>query len=201
MGFDITIAGLPPCPSFDPTSPNVTTILTANANSHLQEYEKKKIGRDNKTNSTTGTTTNGNTVIGNLLVCNMVLIPLAIDPFGHFGPILQTFLFDTQPTTHITFTPTKPNPTLMYDTPKSHTFQGRKASSKLPTTIGNLHKHDNSMDTHTLHQHQRSTLYNNLYLPLLKPSQFISAMRDADSSTTLFLPLNPTLPFLSLMVN
>ena len=37
-----------------------------------------------------------------------------IDPFGHFGPILQTFLFDTQPTTLITFTPTKPSTTLMY---------------------------------------------------------------------------------------
>jgi hypothetical protein len=84
------------------------------ANSHQQKYEKKKIGRDNKTNSTTGTTTNGNSVIGDLLDRNMVLIPLANDPFGHFGPILQTFLFDTQPTTPITFTPTKPNATLMY---------------------------------------------------------------------------------------
>jgi hypothetical protein len=44
----------------------------------------------------------------------MVLIPLAIDPFRYFGPILQTFLFDTQPMTPITFTPTKPNTTLMY---------------------------------------------------------------------------------------
>jgi hypothetical protein len=114
IGFDVTIAGPPPCPSFDPTSPDVTKILTANADSHLQKYEKKKIGRDNKTNSTTGTTTNGDTVICKLLDRNMVLIPLAINPFGHFGPILQTFLFDTQPTTPITFTPTKPNATLMY---------------------------------------------------------------------------------------
>ena len=53
-------------------------------------------------------------IIGDLLDRNMVLIPLAIDPFGHFGPILQTFLFDTQPTTPITFTPTKPIATLMY---------------------------------------------------------------------------------------
>ncbi len=44
----------------------------------------------------------------------MILIPIAIDPFGRFGPILQTFLYDTQPTNPITFTPTKPNATSMY---------------------------------------------------------------------------------------
>jgi hypothetical protein len=82
----------------------------ANANSHLQKYERKKIGRDSKTNSTTGITTTGNTVIGDLLDCNMVIIPLAIDPSGHFRPILQTYLFDTQPTTPITSTPTNPTP-------------------------------------------------------------------------------------------
>jgi hypothetical protein len=67
IGFEVIIAGLPPCPSFDPTSPDVTTILTANANSHLQKYEKKKIGRNNKTDSTTGTTTTGDTIIGDHL--------------------------------------------------------------------------------------------------------------------------------------
>jgi hypothetical protein len=29
-------------------------ILTANADPHLQKYEKKKLGPDNKTNPTTG---------------------------------------------------------------------------------------------------------------------------------------------------
>jgi hypothetical protein len=105
IGFDITITALPPCPSFDPTSTNVTTILTANDDSHLQKYQKR-------TGSTIGITTTGNTVICNLLDRNMVLIPLAVDHFGHIEPrILQTFLFDTQPMTHITFTPTKPNTT------------------------------------------------------------------------------------------
>jgi hypothetical protein len=64
IGFDVTIACPPPCPSFDPTSPDVITILTANADSHLQKYEKKKIRRKNKTNKITGTTTTGDTVIG-----------------------------------------------------------------------------------------------------------------------------------------
>jgi hypothetical protein len=67
IGFDVTIACPPPCPSFDPTSPDVITMLTANADSHLQRYEKKKIGRENKTDKITGTTTTGDTVIGDLL--------------------------------------------------------------------------------------------------------------------------------------
>ena len=45
----------------------------------------------------------------------------------------------------------------------------------------------------SLPQYQRATLSNKLdSLSLkLKPSQFISAMRDVDSSTTLLLPLHP----------
>jgi hypothetical protein len=114
IDFDITIACPAPCPSFDPTSLDVITILTANADSHLQKYKKKKIGRKNKTDKITGTTTTGNTFIGNLLDHNMILILIAIDPFGGFGPILQIFLFDTQHTNPITFTPINPNTTPMY---------------------------------------------------------------------------------------
>jgi hypothetical protein len=113
IGFDITISSLAPCPSFDPTSSDVTNILSANANSHLQKQERKKLGRNNKKNRTTGTSTIGDKVIGNILTKNMILIPLAIDPFRRFGPILQHFLFDTPPTTPITFTNAKPNATLM----------------------------------------------------------------------------------------
>jgi hypothetical protein len=32
----------------------------------------------------------------------VILITIAIDPFGPFGPILQTFLFDTHPRNPIT---------------------------------------------------------------------------------------------------
>ena len=125
--------------------------------------------------------------------------PLVIDPFGHFEPLLQTFLFDTQPTTPIMFTPIKPNTTL--STSKSHTSQAQKASSKMPTITGNSQKHSDSMDTHILPQHRWSTLYNNLDLPSLKPLQFVSATHNPDSLTTLFSPLNPTPPFVSLIVN
>jgi hypothetical protein len=82
--------------------------LTTNADSHLQKYEKKKLGRSNKTNLTTGITTIGNTVLGNILAQNMIPLPLAIDPLGQFGPILQHSLFDIPPTNPITLTHAKP---------------------------------------------------------------------------------------------
>jgi hypothetical protein len=50
IGFDITISSTAPCPSFDPTSSDVTNILSANADSHLQKQERKKLGRNNKKN-------------------------------------------------------------------------------------------------------------------------------------------------------
>ncbi len=87
------------------------------------------IGRDNKTNPTTGTITVGDTIIGNLLTRNMVLIPLAINPHRRFGPLLQTFLFDTEPAKQISFTTNKPNTTSMYS--KIKTFMSLKGILKL----------------------------------------------------------------------
>jgi hypothetical protein len=129
VGFDVTITSPPPYPSFNPTSPDVTTILTTSADTHLQKYEKKKIGCDNKTDPTTGTIKGGDTTIGKLLRCNMVLIPLAIDPHGQFGPLLQNFLFDTEPATPISFTTNKPNATSIYS--KITTFPSPKCILKL----------------------------------------------------------------------
>jgi hypothetical protein len=114
VGFDITISFPPPCLIFDPTSSNVTKILTPNAGSHLQKYEKKKLGRDNKTNPTMGSTTIGNTVICDILDQNKILLPLAIDPHGQLGPTLQHFFFDIQATNPIRSTQAKLHATLMY---------------------------------------------------------------------------------------
>jgi len=82
---------------FNPNSQDVLQIIATNANSHLQKYERKKLGRTNKTDPSTSTMTHGDTVIGNLLNRNMLLIPFAIDPLGRFGPLLQNFLFGQQP--------------------------------------------------------------------------------------------------------
>jgi hypothetical protein len=48
IGFDITISGLAPCPSFNPTSSDVTNILLANADSHLKKHKRKKLRHNNK---------------------------------------------------------------------------------------------------------------------------------------------------------
>jgi hypothetical protein len=72
------------------------------------------LGRDNKSNPTTGITTIGDTVIGDILDQSMILFPLAIDPVGRFGPIFQHFHFDIQLSSPLTFTPTKPNATSMH---------------------------------------------------------------------------------------
>jgi hypothetical protein len=56
--------------------------------------KKRRSDAKNKTDKIKGTTTTGNTVIDDLLNHNMALIPIAIDPFGRFRPILQTFLYD-----------------------------------------------------------------------------------------------------------
>jgi len=37
----------------DPNSPDVLQVITANDGSHLQKYERKKLGRTNKTDPST----------------------------------------------------------------------------------------------------------------------------------------------------
>jgi len=159
VGFDVTITSPPPYPSFNLASPDVTTILMANADTHLQKYEKKKIGCDSKTNPTTGTITVGDTRIGELLTCNMVLIPLAIDLHGRFGLLLQNFLFDTEPSTPISFTTNKPNATSMYS--KITTFPSPKGILKLADQNWKISKtrafygHSYSAPTPTIHTLQQ----------------------------------------------
>jgi len=137
-------------------------MLTANADSHLQKYENKKIGRENKTEKITGTTTTSDTVIGDLLDRNMILITIAIDPFGRFGPrILQTFLCDTQPMNPITFTPTKPNATTMYHKITHFPSPNPKGTLKLAdhnwklTQTQRFYGHSYSVPTPTIHTLQQ----------------------------------------------
>jgi hypothetical protein len=88
VGANITISTLPPKLTINLTSPDVQQILTANANSHIQKYECRKLGCINKTNTSKSIITQGDTLIGDLLNRNMLLISFAIDPLGRFGPIL-----------------------------------------------------------------------------------------------------------------
>jgi hypothetical protein len=59
----------------------------------------------------------------------MVVIPLAIDPHGRFGPLLQTFLFGHRTGNTTSFTTNKPNATSVYS--KITTFTSPKGILKL----------------------------------------------------------------------
>ena len=114
VGAGITISPLPHRLPLDPNSPHVLKNITTNANSHLHKYERKKLGRANKTEPSTSIITHGDTLIGDLLHRNMLLIPFAIDPLGRFGPLLQNFLFGHHPAPQLRFPPSRPNATQMY---------------------------------------------------------------------------------------
>jgi hypothetical protein len=114
VGADVTISSLPPKLPINSNSPDVLQIITANADSHLQNYECRKLGPINKTDAPTSIITRGDTLIGNLLNRNMLLIPFAIDPLGRFGPLLQNFLFGHHPSPLLRFPPSRPNATQMY---------------------------------------------------------------------------------------
>ena len=112
LGANITISSLPPKLPIDPLSPDVLQIIRANADSHLQKYERKKLGRINKTYASTAIITRSDTLIGDLLHRNMLLIPFAIDPLGRFGPLLLLFGHHSAP--QLWFPPSRPNATQMY---------------------------------------------------------------------------------------
>ena len=114
VGADITISSSPPIPSINHTSPDVIKTIAANADSHLQSYERRKLGRANKRNLTTSTITSGDKVIGDLIARQMLLLPIAINPLGRFGPLLTHFLFGSHNPPPISFPVSKPNATLMY---------------------------------------------------------------------------------------
>jgi hypothetical protein len=99
-------------------------------------------------------------VIGDILVKNMVLIPLAIDPFGRFGPLLQHFLFNIPPTTPITFTNAKPNATLMYSKimqrspyPSQPQLENHKHTTILHSFLFRTNPHYHCSPTHWPHYH------------------------------------------------
>ena len=114
IGADITISYTPPCPSFALDSPDVLRILSANADSHLQIFEKRKLCRGNKRDPDTGARIDGDAIIGDLLGRNMTLIPFAIDPFGRIGPLARTFLFGTTPAHKLSFPASRPHAAEMH---------------------------------------------------------------------------------------
>jgi hypothetical protein len=89
-------------------------------------------------NSTIGTYDN---IIQELLDKNMVLLPLAIDPFGHWGPIARTLLTGNGTNTIYTFPDEQPQ----HPVPPEYFVQ--------QMLTGNPTKHDFFSDTPTHHLH------------------------------------------------
>jgi hypothetical protein len=114
IGTDITISYTPPCPSFALDSPDVLCIFSANADSHHQVFEKRKLCRGNKRDPDTGARIDGYDFIGDLLAKHMTLIPFAIGPFGRLGPLVRTFLSGTTPTQQLSFPASRPHASEMH---------------------------------------------------------------------------------------
>jgi hypothetical protein len=160
IGTDITISYTPPCPTFALDSPDVLCILSANADLHLQVFEKQKLCRGNKRDPDTGARINGDDVIGDLLEKQMTLIPFAIDPFGCIGPLARTFLFGMKPAQQLFFPASRPQASEMHrwitsftspvgflphagrawSTTRPHTFYGHSFTALTPSlsTVQNL---------------------------------------------------------------
>jgi hypothetical protein len=96
-------------PPLDLDSPDVLRILSANACSHLQVFEKRKLCRGNKRDPDTGARIDSDSIIGDLLRRNITLLPFAIDTFGRIGPLARTFLFGATPADRLSFPQSRPN--------------------------------------------------------------------------------------------
>ena len=160
IGADITISPSPPRLPLDPNSPDVLQIITANADSHLQKYERKKLGRTNKTDPSTSIITHGDTLIGDLLHQNMLLIPFAKVSLGRFSPLLQIFSLVT--TQHHNFDSHLPDQMPAKCTQNSYNIQ---VPFSWRITIGLSILHHISMDAPILHPLLPSQPYSLLEYP------------------------------------
>ena len=99
VGFDITI---PPPLTFIPEEfDDESEIVTARAEIHLQNYERKKFMREGAADQITAHSLSGDEIIQQLLDSNKVLLPLPIDHLGRWGPIFHNFILHHTPTQDI----------------------------------------------------------------------------------------------------
>jgi len=113
IGGDITIT--PPVPLSDfSTSDDVIESVAAAAETHLQTRERKKFMRDGKKDTITGELIPGQRVMGDLVRSDVVLIPMAIDPHGHWGPMTQNLLCHYTPREDLHFPTSHPHAAAMY---------------------------------------------------------------------------------------
>jgi hypothetical protein len=96
IGADITITAPPASPNPQSSQGNnIFQIITANADNNLQKNERRKLGHPDKAATQMSPFIRGKDVISEIYRKNMILLPFTIDPWGCFGPMLQSFLTST----------------------------------------------------------------------------------------------------------
>ena len=113
IGGNITIT--PPVPPSDfTTSDDVVESIAAAAETHLQTRERKKFMRDGKKDAIMGEHIPGQRIMGDLVRSDAVLIPMAINPHGHWGPLAQNLLCHYTPRVDLKFPTSHPHAAAMY---------------------------------------------------------------------------------------
>jgi hypothetical protein len=119
VGFDYTITS--PKGHLSPSKINAASIKrSATAAAHLIEKEKKKLARDGHCDPYNHTSFTGEQINHDMLQTNRVLIPVAISPYGRWGPMFHKFLFGTMSDEPIKFFKTRPKAQQMYDRATSY---------------------------------------------------------------------------------
>ena len=119
IGFDVTITS--PRGHVPPSKASAATSnLSANAAKHLIEKERLNLMRDGTADPYNSTSLTGEEIIHELLDSGQVLLPLAISPYGRWGPMFHKFLFGKLYTADHGFPKSRPSAERMYHRGMSH---------------------------------------------------------------------------------
>ncbi|KAL7525545.1 hypothetical protein ACHAXR_001054, partial [Thalassiosira sp. AJA248-18] len=120
IGVDVTITSpkghVPPS-----RSGAASNNLSAKAAKHLVDKERGKLMRDGKLDTISNCYLTGEQIIEILYRTNRVLIPMAVSPYGRWGPMFHHFLFGSMPgNPQYKFPATRPAAARMFDRLQSH---------------------------------------------------------------------------------
>ena len=119
IGFDYTVTS--PKGHLSPSRLNAASIKrSATAAAHLIEKEKKKLAREGHCDPHNNNTMTGEQIMDYLLRTNRVLIPVAISPYGRWGPMFHKFLFGTMSEEPPNFYATRAKARQMYERATSY---------------------------------------------------------------------------------
>ena len=79
-----------------------------------------KLQRDGSEDATTGASLPGEEIIEELLQKMIILFPIVIDPHGKWGPMFDSFLFDSRPRKDLIIPHDRPTARLMHHIASTH---------------------------------------------------------------------------------